>query len=172
MRRVDRPLRLLAGAAAVLVGVAVLWTAGPASADGPIVNQSFAADSGDNCRSGYTNGNFAWHVGRGPLAAHAVDVSGILADRPLPTDPNAACRDPRFTSATFAAYNGNGAVDRERVTVDNGQITIEFRLGGDAGQTVVTRVVVQVCRHAHPWTTVPDYCGRPVEYRTPPSPWV
>jgi hypothetical protein len=103
MRRVDRPLRLLAGAAAVLVGVAVLWTAGPASADGPIVNQSF---------------------------------------------------------------------DRERVTVDNGQITIEFRLGGDAGQTVVTRVVVQVCRHAHPWTTVPDYCGRPVEYRTPPSPWV
>jgi hypothetical protein len=165
-------LRVLAAAAAVLVGGAVFWAAGPASADGPIVNQPFAADSGDSCRFGFTNGNLAWHVGRGPLAAHAIDVSGIVADRPLPGDPNTACRDPRFTSATFTAYNANGAVDRERVTVDNGQASLRFRLGGDEGQTVVDRVVIQVCRHAHPWTTVPDYCGRPVEYRAPPSPSV
>jgi hypothetical protein len=156
----------------VLVGAAVLWAAGPARADGPVVGQRFAADSGDNCRFGSTTGTFGWHVGRGPLAAHAIDVTGVLADRPLPADPNAACRDPRFTSATFTAYNVNGAVDRERVTVDNGQIDIRFQLGGHDGRTFIDRVVVQVCRHAHPWTTVPDYCGRPVEYRTPPSPSV
>jgi hypothetical protein len=169
MRRFVRPLAILVS---LLAAATMVWVATPASADGPVVVRPFAADSGDNCRSGFTNGDLGWHVGRGPMAAHAVDVSGVVGDRPLPNDPTGACRDPRFTSATFTAYNQNGTVARQRVTVDNGQIDIRFRLGGNAGETVVDRVVVQVCRHAHPWTTVPDYCGRPVEYRTPPSPWV
>jgi hypothetical protein len=155
----------------VVVGAVVAVSASPAQAEGSAVTHPFSADSGDSCRLGVSSGTLTW-IARGPLPVTAVDVAGTLTDRPLPNDPSTACRDPRYSSVTFTAYRGSFVVDTERQRVDNGQISFRFQLAG--ASTVlptIDRVVVQVCRHALT-TTVPDYCGRAVEYRQPPSPWV
>jgi hypothetical protein len=153
---------------AVVVGAVLALSATPAHAD--VVTQPFYADSGDNCRSGVTSGSLSW-ISRGPLAVTAVDVAGTLTDRPLPSDPSTACRDPRYSSATFTAYRGDVVVDSEQRRVDNGQVQFRFQLAG-ASTTYqpIDRVVVRVCRHAPPGMGLPDYCGRPVEYRQPPTP--
>ena len=156
---------------AVAVGAVVALSTSPARAEGSAVTHPFYADSGDSCRFGVSSGTLTW-IARGPLPVTAVDVAGTLTDRPLPNDPSTACRDPRYSSVTFTAYRGTVVVDTERQRVDNGQISFRFQL--TAMTTVITpidRVVVQVCRHAPPTTTIPDYCGRAVEYRQPPSPW-
>jgi hypothetical protein len=165
MRRPSRTLRTLTLLAAAAISAAVA-VASPAHADA-IVTQPFAADSGDTCRFGVTTGTLTW-IARGPLPVTVVSVAGSLTDRPLPTDPSTACRDPRYSSATFTAYRGTAVVDREQVRVDNGQLTFRFDLTSTL--TVITpidRVVVQVCRHAPPGMFLPDYCGKAVEYRLP-----
>jgi hypothetical protein len=155
------------------VVAAVLGFSAPAHAEGSVVTQQFYADSGDSCRFGVTRGTLSW-IAVGPLAVTTVDVAGSLLDRPLPTDPSTACRDPRYSSATFTAYNGTVVVDREQQRVDNGQVTFRFQLTAPMPGPVqpINRVVVQVCRHALPGTTIPDYCGKAVEYRQPPTPVV
>jgi len=171
MRRTLRSLRTLVILAAVAIGVGVA-TAAPAHAQDAAATQPFAADSGDSCRLGSTVGTLTW-IARGPLPVTVVRVAGSLTDRPLPTDPSTACRDPRYSSATFTAYRGTAVVDSERVKVDNGQLAFAFDLTSTL--TVITpidRVVVQVCRHAPPGMGLPDYCGKAVEYRLPPTPWV
>ena len=159
-----------------LISTAIVCTmlaisAAPAHAEGSVVTQPFYADSGDTCRFGVTSGTLTW-ISRGPLATTVVDVAGSLLDRPLPTDPSTACRDPRYSSATFTAYRGIVVVDQEQQRVDNGRITFRFQLtAAPSGAYVpIDRVVVQVCRHAPPGMGLPDYCGRAVEYRQPPTP--
>jgi hypothetical protein len=63
-------------------------------------------------------------------------------------------------------------VDREQQRVDNGEVVFRFELATPPPGAVqpIDRVVVQVCRHALPGIFIPDYCGRAVEYRQPPTP--
>ena len=162
MRRTLRSLRTLVILAAVAIGVGVA-TAAPAHAQDAAATQPFAADSGDSCRLGSTVGTLTW-IARGPLPVTVVRVAGSLTDRPLPTDPSTACRDPRYSSATFTAYRGTAVV-----------VSVEVRSNANATWPLITpidRVVVQVCRHAPPGMGLPDYCGKAVEYRLPPTPWV
>ena len=58
-----------------------------------------------------------------------------------------------------ASFYGLGIL----VGLRNGRLTVI---------TPIDRVVVQVCRHAPPGMGLPDYCGKAVEYRLPPTPWV
>jgi hypothetical protein len=152
------------------LAAAVLGVGAPARAEGSVVTQPFYADSGDTCRFGVTKGTLSW-IAVGPLPVITVNVAGSLLDRPLPTDPSTGCRDPRYSSATFTAYNGTVVVDREQQRVDNGEITFRFPLTAPLPGPVqpINRVVVQVCRHALPGITIPDYCGAAVEYRQPPT---
>jgi hypothetical protein len=169
MSRTNTLSRVLA-VLGVVVGSVVALSASPAQAEGSAVTHPFYADSGDSCRFGVSSGTLTW-IARGPLPVTAVDVAGTLTDRPLLNDPSTACRDARYSSVTFTAYRGLAVVDSERQRADNGQVGFRFQL--TAMTTVITpidRVVVQVCRHALT-STVPDYCGRAVEYRVPPSPW-
>jgi hypothetical protein len=162
-------LRTLGVLGATVVGT-VLGVSVPAHAEGSAVTHPFYADSGDSCRFGVTKGTLTW-IAVGPLPVTRVVVSGSLLDRPLPDDPSTACRDPRYSSATFTAYRGTVVVDREQQRVDNGEITFRFELAAPLPGSVqpIDRVVIQVCRHALPGTTIPDYCGRAVEYRQPPT---
>lgn len=160
-----RPTRLLAALAAAL---AVL--ASPGTANAATITQPFAADSGDACRYGATDGTLGWRYGTvSPLPLVAVDVKGQLTDRPLPNDPSIVCFDDGYYSAaTFIAYAGSVEVDRKTSAADNNRVTFEFTLGGNSTTTGINRVVVQVCRS--PINTLPpSYCGKAVEYRAPPT---
>jgi hypothetical protein len=159
-----RPTRLLAALAAALAVLAV-----PGTAHAATITQPFAADSGDACRYGATSGTLGWRYGTlSPLPVVGVDVKGQLTDRPLPSDPSATCRDDGFNStATFTAYAGSVAVDRQSRTADNATVSFQFTLGGNTASTHVDRVVVQVCRS--PIVTLPpSYCGKAVTYLAPP----
>lgn len=170
--------RVLAAVAAFIVAIVVLSTASPAAAIGAgaglVIGQPFSADSGDRCPAGTTSGNLGWHVRPGPLPISVVDVVGVVEDHPLPADPRLSCSDPRFTTATFTAYHGDTAVDSESVSVDNGQLVVEFPLGDLSTDRMIPidQIIVQVCRHAPPDMKIFDYCGKPVGYRPPPSPLV
>ena len=140
----------------------------PATAHADVsVAQAFAADSGDLCRYGVTEGSLTWRFVTPPTRAVAVAVSGRLADRPLPADPGTACPDDRrFSVATFVLYAGTTVVDRQSARADNGVVGLQFVLGTNSTVSRVDRLVIQVCRHASNSTTVPPiYCGRAVEYR-------
>ncbi len=152
----------LAVALAAIVGMFAL--AAPAYAD-VAVAQAFAADSGDTCRYGVTEGTLTWRLVSPPTHAVAVAVGGRLADRPLPADPGSICRDDGlFSVATFVVYAGNTAVDRQAARADNGVVSFQFVLGANSTVSRIDRLVVQVCRH-RPASVQPSYCGRAVEYR-------
>jgi hypothetical protein len=160
-----RSTRLLAALAAM---IAVL--AAPGTANAATISQPFAADSGDTCRYGNTNGTLGWRYGTvSPLPLLAVDVKGQLTDRPLPNDPTIVCFDDRYYSAaTFIAYAGSVEVARKTITANNNRVTFDFTLGGTSTTTGINRIVIQVCRS--PITTLPpSYCGKAVEYRAPPT---
>jgi len=157
--------RVLAASAAVVAAVLATPTAGYAE---QLITVPFSANSGDDCRYGVTDGTLTWRFGTSPLPVTAVAVKGRLADRPLPADPGSVCRDDGlFSVATFTAFFGDRAVDRDARRADNGVTSFEFVLGANSTVSRIDRVVVQVCRH-RPSSTVPVYCGRPAEYRTPP----
>jgi hypothetical protein len=140
----------------------------PATAHADVsVTQAFAADSGDACRYGVTEGSLTWRLVSPPTRAIAVAVAGRLADRPLTADPGTVCLDDRRLSvATFVLYAGTTVVDRQGVRADNGVVSFQFVLGGNSTISRVDRLVIQVCRHASNSTTLPpSYCGRAVEYR-------
>ena len=159
-----RTARVLAALAAMF---AVL--ASPGTAHAATITQPFAADSGDACRYGVTDGKLGWRYGdTSPLPLAGVDVRGRLTDRPVPSDPTTVCpSDGYFSVATFVAYAGNVEVARKSSAANNSTVTLEFTLTSDTAAARISRVVVQVCRS--PIVTLPpSYCGRAVEYRAPP----
>lgn len=155
-------------ATATAIGGATL-AATPAHADSAI-QRPFAADSGDACRYGSTEGTLTWVFGpsTSPLPLTAVDVKGTVTDRPLPADPGLACRDDGyFSTANFTAYSGTKVVAEQHAKADDAVVGFSFRLAPATSAGQITRVVVQVCRD--PLVTLPpSYCGKPVEYDPPP----
>ena len=154
MNRLAPHLRLMAAAAAIIVAVVAAPTAAPASH--PTILQRFAADSGDRCRYGFTEGVLSWRAVHPPEPV-AVDVTGRLTDRPTATDP-VACADDRFYSiANFTALASNVVVDRRSVRVDNGVIPFNFVLGNNSAIARIDTVTIQVCRLG---IFGPGYCGK------------
>jgi hypothetical protein len=155
-------VRALAVVAALLAAVA--GTAAPATADHPTVSPPFAADSGDNCRYGLTQGTLAWAAIH-PPEIPSVEVAGFIVDRPVPVLPTQTCPDDGlFTVATFRAFTGNLQVDAASQLMDNGSRRFAFRLAPDAAPVPIARierVEVTVCRD-HPLRGAPTplYCGR------------
>lgn len=158
-----RAARLVAALAALLAAVAA-----PGIAHAATVTQSFYADSGDACRYGVTEGTLGWRYGTAsPVPALGVDVSGKLADQPVPSGPATCASDGYYSRATFIAYAGTVEIDRQTRTADNSVVPFTFTLGGNSTSTGINRVVIQVCRS--PVITVPpSYCGKPVTYLAPP----
>jgi hypothetical protein len=151
----------------VVLAAAIGMLALPATANADVsAAQAFAADSGDYCRYGVTEGSLTWRLISPPTRAIAVAVSGNLVDRPLPVDPGICRDDRRFSVATFVLHAGTTVVDRQAVRADNGVVEFKFVLGTNSTVSRVDRLVIQVCRHASNSTTLPPiYCGRAVEYR-------
>jgi len=152
---------LLAGGLSAAVASAKPAPAPPAG--DAIIDQPFAADSGDTC--GFTKGILGWYPG-----GLAVDVNGTVADHPLPGETNPACpQDGRSTTATFTFYPPNFTSPPRQVTkqADDGQLDFTFSF-----PSRVQQVTVQVCRHGTqpaPLPTPPAYCGPKQAYR-PPTP--
>jgi hypothetical protein len=153
------PAWMLIVAAGVVA--AVVGTAAPAAAQPPAVEQRFAADSGDNCRYGSTEGILVWE-------APVVGVAGTVSDRPLPADPGPFCPDDGFhTIAHFQAFTGNLLVDSESPRVNNDRLEIRFVLEPTlAPVTRIDRVVVTVCREPLNRPGI-GYCGKPQTYPPP-----
>ncbi len=152
-------------AIAATLAAALTLTAAPAHADG-VPAQPFYADSlssFDNCPHGTTSGTLTW-LTPGPLAAIAVDVNGIVVDRPTISGALNCSVDDFSSTAIITAYSGKVVLDQQAVTADNSTKGFTFALGGDSTATRLTHVVIQVCRDPiH--TLPPSYCGRAVTYQ-------
>lgn len=161
MRRIASHLRV---AVALAAAFAVAAVAAPtaASATHPIVAIRFAADSGDSCRYGSTEGYLSWR-GYHTALPSGVDVSGKLVDRPA-TATSTGCRDDGYYSvANFDAYYGRTIVDKRSVRANNGVAEFGFALGVNSR---VTSLVIQVCRNPL-FGTGPSYCGAAKTYTAP-----
>jgi hypothetical protein len=148
------PIRTVLRAAAVvgaaLVAVAVPSMAFAEQADVPL---DFAADTGDECLMGSTEGEVAWRA--------AADVAGTV------TDGSPFCDfirdDEMYAVAWFSAYVGDELVDEAAARADNATEPVELTLT----PATIDRVDVQVCRYplgTDP-TTEPGVCGEPQTYR-------
>lgn len=164
-------MRLTHAIAATAAALATTILAAPAAVHAePSITQQFAADSGDSCRYGFTDGTLTWRFGptTSPLPLAGVAVKGRVVDRPLPIDPSVPCRDDGlFSVATFVAASGTREIDREARRADNSITNFEFALGDTSTVARIDRVVIQVCRFRLS-STAPAYCGRAVEYPVPP----
>jgi hypothetical protein len=154
--------------AATVTGLVTPAAASAAEVPDTVVDQPFAADSGDACPLGRTKGVLGWHLrplGGGPTA---VDVTGILLDQPLSGDvsiPECA-DDGRFSTVTFTALAGGTVVDTGSGRVDNGTVRLAFRLAAEVRAIPIDQVVVQVCRvNLDPAPF--EYCGPKQVYRAP-----
>lgn len=164
------PALILVGAAfaAAVTGPVMPASASTGDVTGTVVNQPFAADSGDDCPRGRARGVLGWHLpplGGGPTA---VDVTGTLVDQPASGDVSTpeCADDGRFSAVTFTAYAGATVVDTGSGHVDNGTVRIAFRLAARARAVPIDRVVVQVCRvNLDPAPF--EYCGPRQQYRAP-----
>jgi hypothetical protein len=143
------------------VAAAVVGTVAPAAAQPPAVERPFAADSGDNCRYGSTEGILVWE-------APVVGVAGTVSDRPLPADPGPFCPDDGFhTIAHFQAFIGNVLTDSESPRVDNNRLEFKFVLTPTSAPSIrIDRVVVTVCREPLIRPGI-GYCGKPQTYVPP-----
>lgn len=137
---------LRTGVLAAMLMAGALVGAPAAQAD-VVVEQRFAADSGDKC--GVTKGDLAWYQ------TPRVDVVGVLHDLPC---------DGLFSAATFTAYAGGKAVDEQRVRADDGAVEFAFPLV-NLRSTPLEKVTVQVCRF--PLEIGISYCGPLQEFRSP-----
>jgi hypothetical protein len=147
--------------------------AGSPTAGGTTAVQSFAADSGDNCRYGSTEGRLEWRPVTAPPSQGVVAVGGTLTDRPIPFDPGVPCRDDgRYSYATFSAFYRDVLVDEQAYRVDNDVTKFEFRLQAGLVRGGIDRVVVQVCRTVLNTSPVPTpgptYCGPAQTYLPDP----
>lgn len=159
---------MLAVGALTSVVAAVGMGTGAASAATGSVPEVFYADSGDACAYGTTSGVLTWYN------ISAVDVSGVLVDRPTGAPSGSTqCGDDKYDSTVrFTLYDGSTLVDSAQRTVDNGATTFDFTLGlknKPLDPTVVSnaRLVIRVCRDS----TLPmplSYCGKKQTY-TPPA---
>ncbi|MFC4116739.1 hypothetical protein [Nonomuraea zeae] len=121
----------------------------------------FAADSGDKCRRGVTEGTLEQL--QGPVIRPTVQVEGALADD---GEISPCAPDGMYSRATFSGYNGGTLVDRETFKVDDGKIALSFGLSDPTGVTKIDVVTVQVCR----FTSSPigiSYCGPQQTYKIP-----
>lgn len=159
MRPVPSVLRTaIALLAAVLAGA--IAAPSVAVADHPIVPQRFRVDSGDRCQYGYTEGILSFRAVH-PPELPAVDISGVVVDRPLVNEPSLCPDDRHYTVAYFYAWALDlQEVDREIRRVDNGVLDYRFTLGDDPAVQRIDRVTVQICRHPL-IATGPIYCGKP-----------
>jgi hypothetical protein len=124
---------------------------------GRTVIQPFSADSGDPCRMVQTRGDLGWHSD----SPRSVDVTGVVADRPLPGTADGACQDDdRSTLTTFTGYSNGTQITQSAVRVDNGHRDVELRLTAPRS---IDPVVVRVCRPS-PLPGPPIVCGAPQRY--------
>jgi hypothetical protein len=162
----QRAVAAVLGAVAAATAIGA-WTVSAQASTAPaaVVEQRFAADSGDACRYGVTKGSLFWSLGPW-VAPSTVGVDAVLVDRPMAGEP-ATCRDDRrFSVVTLTAFAGNVAVAERRVRADNQVVDYEFRLVNDTSLAPIDRVAVVVCRHPIE-TGVPGYCGTRQEFRRP-----
>jgi hypothetical protein len=154
--------------AAAVTGLVMPASASAGEATNTVVDQAFAADSGDACPHGRAKGLLGWHLrplGGGPIA---VDVTGILLDQPVSGDASTpeCADDGRFSVVTFTAYAGATVVDTGSGRVDNGTVRIAFQLAAEVRAIPIDQVVVQVCRvNLDPAPF--EYCGPKQQYRAP-----
>jgi hypothetical protein len=157
---------LLTGLASAAV-VALSTAAQAASAT--VVEQHFTADSADSCLYGQAKGSLGWRLpplGGGP---RAVDISGVLVDRPVSPVTTPHCRDDaHFSTVSFTAFADGTQVDAELVRADNSTRTLQLQLADETKPVIIDTVVVQVCRQsALPGPSA--YCGRKQTFRAPVS---
>lgn len=161
--------RALVRAATVLAAalVATAVAAGSAAASVLPITQRFSVPSGDSCTYGYTEGTLEWPS---PVPVSTVSVTGIIVDRPNPSEPISTCRDDGYyTLATYVAYARERPVAESARRVDNGVQRFQFVLATSATVLAIDRVVIQVCRVSLTGTSpTPDYCGRQHSF-TPPA---
>jgi hypothetical protein len=143
-RKVMKLVRIGVLAAALVAGTLV---GAPVAQADVVVEQRFAADSGDKC--GVTKGDLAWYQ------TPRVDVVGVLHDLPC---------DGLFSAATFTAFAGGKAVDEQRVRADDGAVEFTFPLV-NLRSAPLEKVTVQVCRF--PVEIGISYCGPLREFRSP-----
>jgi hypothetical protein len=131
--------------------------------------QPFAADSGDSCRYGQVKGTLGWRlppVGGPPTA---VEVGGVLSDRPTAPITTPECGDDRrYSTVSVSAYAGGVQVDTESVRADNSMRRFALLLSNEVSRGPIELVVVQVCRQSLPAGPF-DYCGARQVYRAPVS---
>ncbi|MEV4176268.1 hypothetical protein [Nonomuraea sp. NPDC049709] len=152
-------MRLLTGLTMSAVLAAGLLAAPPAMAAQTAV--SFAADSGDSCRRGVTEGTIERYDG--PVVRPLVNVEGSLYDEARPT---VCFPDNMHSTATFRGYRGTELVDSETYKADNEQVKLSFGLSDPTGVRSIDRVVVQVCRFSNSPIGI-SYCGAAQEYKIP-----
>jgi hypothetical protein len=144
----------MAGVAAIILAALAAPTA--ALASHPTILQKFAADSGDTCRYGYTEGRLSWRAVHPPEPV-AVDVAGKLVDRPTALDPVVCPDDRMYSIANFTASASGVVVDRHSERADNNVVQFVFVLGNSSTIARIDTVTVQVCRLG---VLTPGYCGR------------
>ncbi|GIG91663.1 hypothetical protein [Plantactinospora endophytica] len=133
--------------------------------DTRLAPQPFAADSGDTCRYGATEGTLDWLPVTAPPGLGSVDVTGTLADRPYERDPGPICVDDGLHSiVTFYAYGRGTLIAQAAEKVDNDIVKFTFRLGPRQPSTGVDTLVVQVCRASAVSSRPIGYCGVPRVY--------
>jgi len=157
-------------AAALLVAAAAIgaWTVSAYADAAPntIVEQDFAADSGDRCQYGVTRGKIFWTLGPLVRPPAPVGVKGALVDRPHGATPPDCGDDRRFSVVTITAYTRDVVVDQEQVRADNGVSEIQLRLTNETSTAQIDRLVIVVCRHPID-LGIPGFCGPRQEYRKP-----
>jgi hypothetical protein len=157
---------------AVAAGLTSLSTAALGATEpdpDPVVEQPFAAHSGDFCLYGQVKGALGWHLPPIGGPPNAVDVSGVLTDKPTAPITTPECADDRrFTVVTLSAYTGGFPIDTEVIRADNSMRRFAVQLTNETRRAPIELVVVQVCRQSFQSGTF-DYCGARQVYRAPVS---
>ncbi|MEV4898918.1 hypothetical protein AB0K48_57305 [Nonomuraea sp. NPDC055795] len=152
--RLRVPLLLAAVAATGLL------TAAPATA-APAATVPYAADSGDSCKRGFTEGTLEWVTG--PVIRPTVKVAGTLSDE---RELSICAPDDMYSRASFSAYHGADKVAGGQVKADNATVPVALTLADASGVRSIDRIVVQVCRYSNSPVGI-SYCGPAQEYKAP-----
>jgi hypothetical protein len=163
--RATATLLCLAGSTAFSAAALAATQPAPDSA----AEESFYADSGDACRYGQVKGTLGWRLP--PLGGPptAVDVLGVLLDKPTAPITTPECPDDRrYSTVSVSAYAGRVQVDTELVRADNSVRRFAFQLTNEVSRAPIELVVVQVCRQSLPNGPF-DYCGARQVFDAPVS---
>ncbi|MBB5081656.1 hypothetical protein [Nonomuraea endophytica] len=152
--RLRVPLLLAAVAATGLL------TAQPATAT-TAATVPYAADSGDSCKRGSTEGSLEWVTG--PVIKPTVKVTGTLSDE---REFSTCAPDALYSRASFSAYHGSDKVAGGQVKADDATVPVALTLADASGVRTIDRVVVQVCRYSNSPVGI-SYCGPAKEYKAP-----